>query len=208
MCRCTSMCLCFFFRELRLQARVLVHLSLFVLFEMRRQARVLDTPQSVCVVSRSWDVRHVCWYTSVCLCCFRELRRQTRVLVHLRLFVLFQGVETPGTCVGKPQSVCVVSRSLYVTHVCWYTSDCLCCFRELRLQARVLVHLSLFVLFQGVYTSCTCVGIPQSVCVVSGSWDARHVCWYTSVCLCCFRELRLQARVLGTPQSVVLFQGV
>ena len=27
------------------------------------------------------------------------------------LFVLFQGVETSGTCVGTPQSVCVVSGS-------------------------------------------------------------------------------------------------
>ena len=54
---------------------------------------------------------HVCWYTSVCLCCFRELRRQARVLVHLSLFMLFQGVETSGTCVGTPQSVCVVSKS-------------------------------------------------------------------------------------------------
>ena len=75
----------------------------------------------------------MCWYTSVCLCClfqgvetsdtcvgtpqsfcvvcFRELRRQTRVLVHLSLFVLFQGVETSGTCVGTSQSVYVVSGS-------------------------------------------------------------------------------------------------
>ena len=84
---------------------------------------------------------------SVCVVCFRELRRQTRVLVHLSLFVLFQGVETSGTCVGIPQSVCVVSGNLDVRHVCWYTSVCLCCFRELRRHTRVLVHLSLFVLF-------------------------------------------------------------
>ena len=54
------------------------------------------------------------------------------MLVHLSLFVLFQGVETSGTSVGTPQSVCVVC-------------------------------------FQGVETSDTCVGTPQSVCVVSGS---------------------------------------
>ena len=40
-----------------------------------------------------------------------ELRRQTHVLVHLSLFVLFQGVDMSGTCVGTPQSVCVVSGS-------------------------------------------------------------------------------------------------
>ena len=59
---------------------------------------------------------------------------------------------------------------------------------ELRCQARVLVHLSLFVLFQRAETSDTCVSTPslfvlfrgvemsgtfigttQSVCVVSGS---------------------------------------
>ena len=88
----------------------------------------------------------MCWYISVYLCCFRELRRQARVLVPLSLFVLFQGVESSGTCV-------------------WYTSVCLCCSRELRRQARVLVPLSLFVLFQGVDTSGTCVGTSQSVCV-------------------------------------------
>ena len=55
----------------------------------------------------------MCWYTSVCSCsvCFRELRRQTHVLVHLSLFVLFQRVEMSDTCVGTPQSVCVVSGS-------------------------------------------------------------------------------------------------
>ena len=53
------------------------------------------------------------------------------MLVHLSLFVFFQGVETSDTCVGTPQSV-----------VC---------------------------LFQGVETSDTCVGTPQSVCVVSES---------------------------------------
>ena len=73
------------------------------------------------------------------------------MLVHLSLFVLFQGVATSGRCVGTPQSVCVV------------------CFMELRRQTRVLVHLSLFMLFQGVETSGTCVGTPQSVCVVSKS---------------------------------------
>ena len=41
----------------------------------------------------------------------------------------------------------------------------------------------------------TCAGTPKSVCVVSGSGDVRHVCWYTSVCLCCFKELRRQTRV-------------
>ena len=33
------------------------------------------------------------------------------MLVHLNLFVLFQGVETSGTCVGTSQSVYVVSGS-------------------------------------------------------------------------------------------------
>ena len=33
------------------------------------------------------------------------------MLVHLNLFVLFQRVETSGTCVGTPQSACVVSGS-------------------------------------------------------------------------------------------------
>ena len=87
------------------------------------------------------------------------------MLVHLSLFMLFQGVETSGTCVGTPQSVYVVSKSCSV---------CL----ELRRQARVLVHFSLFELLQGVETSGTCIGTPQSVCVV------------------CFRELTHQTRVL------------
>ena len=30
------------------------------------------------------------------------------MLVQLSLFVLFQGIETSGTCVGTTQSVCVV----------------------------------------------------------------------------------------------------
>ena len=72
------------------------------------------------------------------------------MLVHLSLFVLFQGVETSDTCVGT-QSVCVV------------------CLKELRRQTHLLVHLSLLVLFQGVETSDTFVGTPQSACVVSGS---------------------------------------
>ena len=83
------------------------------------------------------------------------------MLVHLSLFVLFQGVETSDTCVGTPQSVCVVSGSCDVRQVCWYTSVCFCC------------------LFHGVETSYTCVGTPQYVCVG------------------CFIELSRQARVLG-----------
>ena len=101
----------------------------------------------------------------VCLRCFGELRCQARLLVQLSLFVLFQGVETSGTCAGTTQSVCVVSGNRDVRHVCWYNSVCLCCFRELRRQARVLVLLSLFVLFRGVEMSGTCVGTPRSVCV-------------------------------------------
>ena len=51
------------------------------------------------------------------------------MLVHFSLFdIVVQGVETSGTCIGTPQSVCVV------------------CFRELTHQTRVLVHLSMFVL--------------------------------------------------------------
>ena len=74
-----------------------------------------------------------------------------------------------GTCVGTPQSVCVVCfRELRrQTHVLVHLS--LVHLRELRRQTHVLVHLSLFVLFQGVETSDTCVGTPQSVSVVSGS---------------------------------------
>ena len=72
----------------------MVHLSLFMLFQrVETSDTSVGTPQSVCVV------------------CFRELRRQARVLVHLSLFVLFQGVEMSGTCVGTPRSVCVVSGS-------------------------------------------------------------------------------------------------
>ena len=33
------------------------------------------------------------------------------MLVHLSLFVMLQGVEMSDTCVGTPQSVCVVSES-------------------------------------------------------------------------------------------------
>ena len=150
------------------------------------------TSVCLCCLFKGVETSGTCvWYTSVCLCClfqgvepsdtcvgtpqyvcvgcFRELRRQARLLVHLSLFVLFQGVETSGTCAGATQSVCVVSGSRDVRHVSWYNSVCLCCFRELRCQARVLVHLGLFVLFKGVETSGTCVDTPQSVCVVSGS---------------------------------------
>ena len=50
---------------------MLVHLSLIVLFQgVATSGRCVGTPQSVCVV------------------CFMELRRQTRVLVHLSMFVL------------------------------------------------------------------------------------------------------------------------
>ena len=61
---------------------MLIHLSLFVLFQLpelstntcQSHSLSVGTPQSVCVVC-------------------------------------FSGVETPGTCVGTPQSVCVVSGS-------------------------------------------------------------------------------------------------
>ena len=42
-------------------------------------------------------------------------------------------------------------------------------FQRVETSDTCVVHLSLFVLFQGAETSDTCVGTPQSGCVVSGS---------------------------------------
>ena len=64
----------------------------------------------------------------------------------------------------------------------------------------------------------TFIGTTQSVCVVETNntnrvpaqclTPFRHVCWYNSVCLCCFREsLRRQARVLVPTQSVCVVSG-
>ena len=87
------------------------------------------------------------------------------MLVHLSLFVLFQGVEMSGTCVGTPQVCLCCFRELrrqarVLVHLSLFVHRC---FSELGRQARVLVHLNLFVLFQGVETSGTCVGTLQSV---------------------------------------------
>ena len=59
--------------------------------------RCVGTPQSVCV---------------------RELRR----LLHLSLFVLFQGVETSGTCVGVETSGTCVGTPQYVCVGCFIGS--------------------------------------------------------------------------------------